>query len=121
MLKLKYCSKLKKIAISITFPLVVAIVAKLASLVKSEQNMSTLLVFDCFWGHLLDHFRQIAVPMPSYLTEEEIEREKRLREEQLLSKVNWKNLSVYQREILSQRRLLLKYLNRLLHLFFVNR
>jgi hypothetical protein len=46
------------------------------------------------------------------LSEEEIEREKREREERLLSKINWKNLSVYQREILSQRRLLLKYLNR---------
>jgi hypothetical protein len=46
------------------------------------------------------------------LSEEEIEKEKREREELLLSRINWKNLSVYQRDILSQRRLLLRYLNR---------
>jgi hypothetical protein len=52
------------------------------------------------------------VTAPSYLSDEEIAAEKSERENRLLSKINWKSLSVYQKEILSQRRLLLRYLNR---------
>jgi len=46
------------------------------------------------------------------LSDEEISLVARQREDELLSKVNWSSLDIFQKDILIQRRLLLKYLDR---------
>lgn len=48
-----------------------------------------------------------------YLTEEEEAERKDLEEQRLISRINWDNLSVSQRELLAQRYTLIKYLDRL--------